>query len=1058
MTTPSQHDALAYLPSSLLPGLQEGCKINLSLSALGNVISALVDGKGKHIPYRDSKLTRLLQDSLGGNTKTLMVAAVSPADYNYDETLSTLRYANRAKNIKNKPIVNEDPKDTKLREYKEEIERLKKMLEAQSRGSVLGSASGMSTPRSDRVTSRSSLSSPADATRETSNTELVDDGLAKEREEIATYQREAAEMLQRAQQMMEEARALQEEQQRVQSQEPQAYAPEAVAPAASLSVTDVVASAASPATQELLARPESGRYSASGVSLLSTSTKQTPPLETRTRPPAASNATLGSLPPLKTPRAKQLSRPDVLAELPQATEETEAPPVIAGISLSALPVVPTPVPPLRSAADDEAIARAMHEAAKVDTQAKAMMVRAEAMMREAETRAREAVAAAEAVAATPPEVKIVKEVVVREVIPDHHVKEKQELKAFNQAVTDQRDRIGEELAKTQYAMEASMKEKEELRSKLKKIESQILGGSSSRALASSELGNESPRPLVDSEIALLKQQVEFRRTQIKLKEKARKEAQNEAARKTLAMQKQQAEAELRNAQEAAQANVEAAKKKESKYRAKLEAARQEIADLNNEFEHERENLLDTIREQTKESKLLEQLVDVFLPQNELVKVWERAIWSDEKEAWSLPRLKPRSDFQKLKLPTLHLGGGGAGGTPSVPGKGSESGGAEVVSDDETGTPTPAATMNGGGSSVRSSCSSASSMKRQNPSARDAVLYSTTAPSSKPASSSDASMFTGRPDESYSHAMSSSPSILFPSSSRPVSSLLRHHPPPLHSSRVLSPENGRLPSAVRTSRFDPPGDEAVLLDPASSSTRKPSSKKSSSGSSASNGGSGSRERKRAKDPQENDRPYGSSSSAAGDALPPTNNEARSPAANASDRFFPSDDDLLAPLSSEYQAHDRLQSRKGSRHSSKGGGDDSSSNDVGGSSQSGVSEFETPTVSDKPSRKSRHGTSESRSRRHRSSRERQEEGTAVVDTLDGTADAAPTDEVGGVKKRVSSSSSSSGKHRKKRDKRDKLVANGAGVDADDTTTEGFGQSYQSFKRASIPSPEDQESEFY
>lgn len=90
--------AVSWVGAVLVP--QEGSKINLSLSALGNVISALVDGKGKHIPYRDSKLTRLLQDSLGGNTKTLMVAAVSPADYNYDETLSTLRYANRAKNIK----------------------------------------------------------------------------------------------------------------------------------------------------------------------------------------------------------------------------------------------------------------------------------------------------------------------------------------------------------------------------------------------------------------------------------------------------------------------------------------------------------------------------------------------------------------------------------------------------------------------------------------------------------------------------------------------------------------------------------------------------------------------------------------------------------------------------------------------------------------------------------------------------------------------------------------------------------------------------------------------
>lgn len=108
--------------------LKEATKINLSLSALGNVISALVDGKAKHIPYRDSKLTRLLQDSLGGNTKTLMVACISPADNNYDETLSTLRYANRAKNIKNKAVINEDPRDALLREYQEEIKKLKEML------------------------------------------------------------------------------------------------------------------------------------------------------------------------------------------------------------------------------------------------------------------------------------------------------------------------------------------------------------------------------------------------------------------------------------------------------------------------------------------------------------------------------------------------------------------------------------------------------------------------------------------------------------------------------------------------------------------------------------------------------------------------------------------------------------------------------------------------------------------------------------------------------------------------------------------------------------------
>ncbi len=116
--------------------LKEATKINLSLSALGNCISALVDGKSNHVPYRDSKLTRILQDSLGGNTKTVMCANAGPADYNYDESLSTLRYASRAKNIKNKPVVNEDPKDAKLREHQEEIARLKALLSMMSSDQV----------------------------------------------------------------------------------------------------------------------------------------------------------------------------------------------------------------------------------------------------------------------------------------------------------------------------------------------------------------------------------------------------------------------------------------------------------------------------------------------------------------------------------------------------------------------------------------------------------------------------------------------------------------------------------------------------------------------------------------------------------------------------------------------------------------------------------------------------------------------------------------------------------------------------------------------------------
>ena len=89
--------------------LEESKKINKSLSALGNVINALTDPKGRtHIPYRDSKLTRLLENSLGGNCKTTMIATISPAQCSFNESLSTLNFAKRAKNIKNRPVINED--------------------------------------------------------------------------------------------------------------------------------------------------------------------------------------------------------------------------------------------------------------------------------------------------------------------------------------------------------------------------------------------------------------------------------------------------------------------------------------------------------------------------------------------------------------------------------------------------------------------------------------------------------------------------------------------------------------------------------------------------------------------------------------------------------------------------------------------------------------------------------------------------------------------------------------------------------------------------------------
>ncbi|CAN6583188.1 unnamed protein product [Malus baccata var. baccata] len=118
---------------------KEGVHINKGLLALGNVISALGDEKkrkeGLHVPYRDSKLTRLLQDSLGGNSRTVMIACISPADINAEETLNTLKYANRARNIQNKPIVNRDPMSNEMLKMRQQLEFLQAELCSRGGGS-----------------------------------------------------------------------------------------------------------------------------------------------------------------------------------------------------------------------------------------------------------------------------------------------------------------------------------------------------------------------------------------------------------------------------------------------------------------------------------------------------------------------------------------------------------------------------------------------------------------------------------------------------------------------------------------------------------------------------------------------------------------------------------------------------------------------------------------------------------------------------------------------------------------------------------------------------------
>ncbi len=115
--------------------LKEAIAINSSLTCLGKVIEVLAEksgggAKNAVVPYRDSKLTHMLKGALGGNSKTIMICALSPALINYEETLSTLRYADRAKKIKNMAVINEDATEKMIRMLKEENDRLKKELAA----------------------------------------------------------------------------------------------------------------------------------------------------------------------------------------------------------------------------------------------------------------------------------------------------------------------------------------------------------------------------------------------------------------------------------------------------------------------------------------------------------------------------------------------------------------------------------------------------------------------------------------------------------------------------------------------------------------------------------------------------------------------------------------------------------------------------------------------------------------------------------------------------------------------------------------------------------------
>ncbi|CAH1240086.1 KIF1B [Branchiostoma lanceolatum] len=150
--------------------LKEGANINKSLTTLGKVIHALAESsqsgskkrkKSDFIPYRDSVLTWLLRENLGGNSKTAMIAALSPADINYEETLSTLRYADRAKQIVCKAVVNEDPNARLIRELKEEVHRLKDLLKSEGLADLVDYELNANVPNKNLQLQPHNLNGPA---------------------------------------------------------------------------------------------------------------------------------------------------------------------------------------------------------------------------------------------------------------------------------------------------------------------------------------------------------------------------------------------------------------------------------------------------------------------------------------------------------------------------------------------------------------------------------------------------------------------------------------------------------------------------------------------------------------------------------------------------------------------------------------------------------------------------------------------------------------------------------------------------------------------------------
>jgi len=630
--------------------LKEGCKINLSLSALGNVISALVDGKGKHIPYRDSKLTRLLQDSLGGNTKTLMVAACSPADYNYDETLSTLRYANRAKNIKNKPTVNEDPKDAMLREYKMEIERLRKLLEEKEIQDVTSVVRSVPPAVTSQLLESAEESVRAMQILSARKPLEPDNDVEQKSSPVFSQSEPKKEIL--------SARLLQ-------SPIP---SPERAGHLQTLKEDESAHFLGNSSQASLRASPDFN------LVLPATDSNQEPIVISDTEDAVMlkmgmsvkrdSHETKADVRPMFPVTPKDSARAP--KESPQRTT-----PRSPNLVESASKTSPCPKPvgvTVAVQADDLEIVVQPRQLDTVQPSlkgSKPYLQPAEPRPESVEPRVRvekeivvqyqDRVVEVEKVVEVE---RVVKEIVEVEKIPQKHIETQSALEDYNKAIVQQRNLLGSELQLAQEAAKKQREERQALAQKLLEMEAKLtafsMSNNKSKGRTSKAAGT---KESIDKILA--RERAEHRHAQLKAKAKKQKEARQAVELQQASADKEEVEMILSKAVEDKNENERRMQHLKKKMEQQVNKARQEIDDLTEEFERERENLTDMLRDANKEVKLWEQVAALFLSQREMRKVLERSVWIVEMEEWRLPTIKGARHLNSAsKLPRLPNANGG----------------------------------------------------------------------------------------------------------------------------------------------------------------------------------------------------------------------------------------------------------------------------------------------------------------------------------------------------------------------------------------------------------------